>query len=447
MPESWQLAAARCQITTAETAWASPDAPHDYDAAIVSGYLEHEEWARWTLQRVHRSLRPGGRLLLVARNMLALCSHADLGDLAGRVIKQSTLTLARALGRPAGMPPPFVNRRYVAVRLRAMLQDLGFSVLHWGGEGSGVFAPLAAFAPRLAARQACSHVVVCEKRPGYFGLDTAEAFPITADHQRGYEAEHRQYLDVRDRWLTQHPEFAPGTPRPLDVDAHAGREVLVLSPHPDDEVIGCGGTLLRLIAAGARVTIVQATDGSASLALRGTAEVQRVSIRVEEALAVGRSLGAAEVVCWREDNRVFRVRDACVNDLKMLLEKLRPCLVFTPFVTDAHGDHHTLNLLLERALAAANIDHAATAVLGYEVWSLVPANRFCDITAVATRRDELLLLYRTAMKVDDFIHLCAQRNYYNAYQFMGREGMAEAFYEVPANAFGALLESAGAPHE
>src|SRR2546426_12131813 len=39
------------------------------------------------------------------------------------------------------------------------------------------------------------------------------------------------------------------------------RRVLVLAPHMDDEVLGCGGTLLQHARVGAQLTIVYLTDG------------------------------------------------------------------------------------------------------------------------------------------------------------------------------------------
>ena len=41
-----------------------------------------------------------------------------------------------------------------------------------------------------------------------------------------------------------------------------GQRFLVLAPHPDDEVFGCGGTLARLCARGAFVQAVVFTDGA-----------------------------------------------------------------------------------------------------------------------------------------------------------------------------------------
>src|ERR1700722_16160488 len=40
-----------------------------------------------------------------------------------------------------------------------------------------------------------------------------------------------------------------------------GGTVVVLAPHMDDEVIGCGGTLARHVAAGAKITVIFLTDG------------------------------------------------------------------------------------------------------------------------------------------------------------------------------------------
>ena len=40
--------------------------------------------------------------------------------------------------------------------------------------------------------------------------------------------------------------------------------VLVLAAHPDDEVLGVGGTMAQLAAAGARLRLVSVTDGEAS---------------------------------------------------------------------------------------------------------------------------------------------------------------------------------------
>ena len=44
---------------------------------------------------------------------------------------------------------------------------------------------------------------------------------------------------------------------------------LVLAPHPDDEVLGCGGTIARLTALGRHVEVAVVTRGTARLAIAG----------------------------------------------------------------------------------------------------------------------------------------------------------------------------------
>ncbi|GAA4882174.1 PIG-L deacetylase family protein [Kitasatospora terrestris] len=75
--------------------------------------------------------------------------------------------------------------------------------------------------------------------------------------------------------------------------------VLVFAPHPDDEVIACGGTIARLAAEGARVRIVFATDGamshSAVLGIhRDPAPAELRLIRRGEARAAAKELGLPE---------------------------------------------------------------------------------------------------------------------------------------------------------
>ena len=436
----------RCRVTTVAAGRLLSETPDSFDAAVIVNCLEHEECDRWTLQQVHRVLRDGGRVMLVVPNMLALCNVADFADVAARAGRVVARAVAKLLRQRPTMPGAFSGRRYLGARLSAMLKDLDFSVRSWNALGGGILTPLAGVWPRLADRHACSHLIFFEKRSSVLGLRGVGTYPDAHAHREVYELEHRHYLDIRDRWIAGNPEAASIAPLPLDVAAHSGHDVLVLAPHPDDEIIGCGGTLLRLIAAGARVTILQATDGSASLALRGVSEPDRVTIRLIEARAVGAALGAVEVICWCEDNRHFELSEERVDTLRAWLESHRPSLIFTPFITDAHADHFTLNRVLAAAVTKAAFDATGTPVLGYEVWSLVPANRYCDITEVAPKRNELLLLYPTAMKVDDFVKQCSHRNYYNAYTLVGHNGLVEAFYETTADGWAAMVTKSGTPH-
>ena len=67
-----------------------------------------------------------------------------------------------------------------------------------------------------------------------------------------------------------------------------GRRLLVFAPHPDDEIIGCGGVLLNAVKIGCEIQVVYVTDGI-SPKLHGTERLQRISRRYAEAKKVWRS--------------------------------------------------------------------------------------------------------------------------------------------------------------
>lgn len=76
-------------------------------------------------------------------------------------------------------------------------------------------------------------------------------------------------------------QFIPYTVSP----APYGR-VLVLAPHPDDEVFGCGGAIMQHLAQGDEVTVIILTDGRAAIEHADVASMmQYVEIRRQESRA------------------------------------------------------------------------------------------------------------------------------------------------------------------
>jgi len=413
-------------------------------AALVAGGIESVEWDRWVLQQVRERLKPGSPLILVVPNLASLATVGDAWWLAGRILREAFAKLRRKLGAGSRVDSaPFRGRRYTAARIRTVLDHAGFEIASLEPHTPGLLSPAIARGLRQAARFSRHWVARGRSRPldplgGWVPLAPGE------EHVRTFEHDQARFVKDRDAWAVRHPEAVAGKVRELDPRAHAGSCALVFAPHPDDEIIGCGGTLLRLIDAGAHVVSVQATDGADSAALRDAPEEVRRTIRIEEARAVAEAAGIHETVFWRADNRAFRMTDALVGQATELLTKHRPRLIFTTFLTDIHPDHLTLNRILARAIERAGAALEGSLVLGYEVWSLAPPGLVCDVTDVRARQEELLWHYTTAMKVDDFIELCERRNRYNAVRVLGREAYAEVFHATPACAYPALVDAAGA---
>jgi LmbE family N-acetylglucosaminyl deacetylase len=144
----------------------------------------------------------------------------------------------------------------------------------------------------------------------------------------------------------------------------ACRSALVLAPHPDDETIGCGATILRKVAAGAAVHVLVVTDGrhshrSAALSPEALAELRRK----EMAQAAERLGLPADSVRWAgfEDGTVSRREDELVTVVKKLIAELAPDEVFTTPADEPHPDHAAVG---RAARKAANRQR----VLEYPVW-------------------------------------------------------------------------------
>ena len=420
---------------TARTATAAMDfgvRAGECSAAILENALARDPWDRWLLQRVHRALKPGGILVVREPHQLDLTSPSGFAYVATRAFRQGLRAARRAVGA-AATGPSFDGRRPSHATIAAMLAPLRFEPLEHWTERAGAWGALLPerFGTRVGA--------VARTRPSLAGL--RDAWPEQQAHQRAYEAAQAVMLATRRDWVAKHPEWVSARPTRFDPTAYAGRSVLVLAPHPDDEVIGAGGTLLKLERAGARVVCVQATDGSAGAALERSPEPERREARLREARSVASACRFADLHLWRVDNGNFRATDALVDRMRALLETERPALVLAPFVTEAHEDHLTLAAILARALERSPLPDDAL-VLGYEVWSLVPASVLSDVTDVMKEVEELLFTYDIAMRIDDFVHFCADRALYHAWTYEGRPAYLEAFHAVRASDYRALLRTA-----
>ncbi len=109
-------------------------------------------------------------------------------------------------------------------------------------------------------------------------------------------------------------------------------DILVLAAHPDDAELGCGGTILKQIASGQKVGIVDFTRGE--LGTRGTIETREL-----EANASAKILGlsARENLNFRDG---FYVNDeAHQKEVIRVIRKYQPDIVLANAIYDRHPDH------------------------------------------------------------------------------------------------------------
>ena len=150
-------------------------------------------------------------------------------------------------------------------------------------------------------------------------------------------------------------------------------------------------------------------------------------------------MGFADTILWGDRQEELVCDAGRVAKLRAVLERTVPDIVFVPFINDPHRDHCTVNRLLAAALAA-DFPSRGPRIVGYEVWSLVPANLICTIDEQWPTKSRMLMRYRTAMKSVNYVGRCEVQAGYHARTLLGRRGLAEAFFELPAAAYVALVQ-------
>lgn len=187
---------------------------------------------------------------------------------------------------------------------------------------------------------------------------------------------------------------------------------LVIAAHPDDEVLGCGGTMARQAAEGDDVYIAILGEGITSrFAKREQADKKLIKKLHAKSEKVARQLGAKDLFMFSlPDNRFDSVPMLdVVKIIEGLISKLKPQAVYTQHGGDLNIDHvvtYRATLTATRPMAGCPVK----AVYGYEVassteWAFQrfsPAfhpNVFVDIGATLEKKIEAMEAYESEARV------------------------------------------------
>lgn len=144
----------------------------------------------------------------------------------------------------------------------------------------------------------------------------------------------------------------------------AGR-LVVVSPHPDDEVLGCGGLIQAALAAQLPVSLVSVTDGEACYPGQGQWPVERLRrVRRAELRRALARLGVLAPV------QALGLADGAVAPAQGLLQRQLHArlqaedLVLAPWEHDGHPDHEACGRAARKAAA-----ECGARLLQYPVWA------------------------------------------------------------------------------
>jgi N-acetylglucosamine malate deacetylase 1 len=187
---------------------------------------------------------------------------------------------------------------------------------------------------------------------------------------------------------------------------------LVIAAHPDDEVLGCGATIARLVAEGWAVHVLIVAEGATSRSVKRDTSMHQVELSdlAKCAEAANNILGSTSIKLHSlPDNRMDGVE--LLDVVKLIeaeIDRYKPCLVLTHHAGDVNIDHRVLHDAVVTA-CRPQPQHSVKNLLFFEVPSSTewrPAasgmyfapNYFYDVTAFLEKKLKALHAYTPEMR-------------------------------------------------
>lgn len=208
-----------------------------------------------------------------------------------------------------------------------------------------------------------------------------------------------------------------------------GKQVLVLVPHPDDEVFGCGGAIMRHVANGDLLQVVILSEGeylTDSAQQAAHSELRRV-----ESVKAAGILGYGEPVFWGLPERGVEYGELLVQRIEQAINALEADLVYAPSIYEMQPDRRALGMA---ALEAVRRNGAKLKLAMYEVGVPMPRpNLLLDISAFHERKQQAMTCFASQLAEQPYDQQIAALNRFRTYTLDVSVTAAEAYFLVQSD--------------
>ena len=218
------------------------------------------------------------------------------------------------------------------------------------------------------------------------------------------------------------------------------KRVLVLAPHPDDDIFGIGGTLKKLIVGGAAITVAYFCDGSGGV-IEGEDEAgsleridkNLIAVRKAEAREAALILGIQKQVFFGYRDGKLASGSAAVKALHDLIDSVKPEIIFVPSFLDNHPDHRVVNEILINLISQKQNLHSVE-IWAYEIWTPLFPNRIVIINDSIEAKKKAMAAHKSQIKARGYSQAILGLNQYRA-EINNYNGFAEAFFATTAEIY------------
>ena len=212
-------------------------------------------------------------------------------------------------------------------------------------------------------------------------------------------------------------------------------KILIIAPHQDDEILGCGGYIRKNIEAGGLVVVLFITSGWSGVRNKKMSKKERIKIREAEAINAGKILGVKNFIFLRKNDRAIYADQTLLFDIVKTIQTIQPNIILSPHKDDADLEHQVVNKLTKEAAWLAKEGALITKlsparqlkeILFYEVWTPIKKPTvYVDNTKHIDLKIKVLMQYKSQLQQRDYISIISGLNMFRG----GIKGFkyAEAF--------------------
>ena len=223
-----------------------------------------------------------------------------------------------------------------------------------------------------------------------------------------------------------------GKKKPVSLEISKSTRCLIVAPHPDDEIIGCGGFMAKY-AQNCDVFCLN----SSGLAYKNITAEERADMRIKEFHHVMDTLKIKN----RWIFKIFGV-PPFTKQIKDLMQTYLSFLhlkqydyIFLPHSDDGHKEHRFITNNIFKKMLRKQGCKKDLKIVFYEVWRpLFKPNYYLDISDVTKQKAKLISLYKSQLVGIDYVNKTLGLNCYRG-GFANNIDYAEAYRIVPVRRY------------
>ncbi|MFK5892536.1 MAG: PIG-L family deacetylase [Pseudomonadota bacterium] len=210
-------------------------------------------------------------------------------------------------------------------------------------------------------------------------------------------------------------------------DTNNEKNVLIIAPHMDDEIIACGGVMQQYIKAGAKVSVIFMTDGRHGNPNYDPDDLSL--LRREESRQACEIIGVDDLIFLDNIEAQLKNTEDSRKVISDLLNIKQPDAVFFPLSFDGHKDHVATSYIV---LSTVNDYNPSLTCYGYCVWSPLIPNLTVNITDDMDLKIKAMQVFKTQLEQFDLVDMTLSNSRYMSYVYGMWKGYSENFIVASA---------------